>query len=94
MGYRIFYDPTIQWMFFIAVAGVVGLGFYFWQKINLQPWTDEAPEAPSNEPLKESLIEPLTYTLNKPLKEPVKEQHMSISRHSGHDLAAITKGQS
>lgn len=39
MGYRIFYDPTIQWMFFISVAGVLGLAQYFWTKINLQPWT-------------------------------------------------------
>ena len=46
MGYRIFYDPTIQWMFFVAVAGVCGLGYYFWHKINLQPWTDEALDEP------------------------------------------------
>lgn len=38
MGYRIFYDPTIQWMFFVSVAGVLGLGQYFWKKLNLQPW--------------------------------------------------------
>ena len=44
MGYRIFYDPTIQWMFFIAVAGVFGLAVYFWQKLNLQPWTEEAAD--------------------------------------------------
>jgi hypothetical protein len=52
MGYRIFYDPTIQWMFFVAVAGVLGLGQYFWHKMNLQPWTDESEDegatAPSN----------------------------------------------
>ena len=44
MGYRIFYDPTIQWMFFVAVAGVCGLGYYFWHKVNLQPWTEEPAE--------------------------------------------------
>jgi len=42
MGYQLFYDPTIQWMFFVAIAGVCGLGHYFWLKINLQPWTEEA----------------------------------------------------
>lgn len=41
MGYRIFYDPTIHWMFYVSIAGIVGLGFYFWRKINLQPWLEE-----------------------------------------------------
>jgi len=94
MGYRIFYDPTIQWMFFIAIAGVVGLGFYFWQKINLQPWTDEAPEESAKESLTESLIDPVKHTLNNPLNESAKEHHMVIPQHSGHDLAATSKGQS
>jgi cytochrome c biogenesis protein len=42
MGYRVFYDPTIQWLFFVTVAGVLGLAHYFWQKLNLQPWLEEA----------------------------------------------------
>lgn len=41
MGYRVFYDPTIQWMFFISIAGVLGLTHYFWQRLNLQPWLTE-----------------------------------------------------
>lgn len=44
MGYRLFYDPTIQWMFFISIMGVFGLTQYFWKKINLQPWMDEKPD--------------------------------------------------
>jgi len=40
MGYRLFYDPTIQWMFFVSIAGVAGLGYYFWKKINLNPWVE------------------------------------------------------
>lgn len=44
MGYRLFYDPTIQWMFFVSIMGVLGLSHYFWNKINLQPWLDEAVE--------------------------------------------------
>jgi cytochrome c biogenesis protein len=44
MGYRLFYDPTIQWMFFVAIMGVLGLTQYFWKKINLQPWMDEKPD--------------------------------------------------
>lgn len=41
MGYRVFYDPTIQWMFFVAIAGVIGLSHYFWKKLNLAPWMSE-----------------------------------------------------
>lgn len=41
MGYRVFYDPTIQWLFFVAVTGVLGLIHYFWKKLNLSPWMSE-----------------------------------------------------
>jgi len=40
MGYRLFYDPTIQWMFFVSIVGVMGLVQYFWRKLNLQVWSD------------------------------------------------------
>jgi cytochrome c biogenesis protein ResB len=48
MGYRVFYDPTIHWMFFISIAGVLGLAQYFWRKLNLQPWVDENESEPAN----------------------------------------------
>lgn len=41
MGYRVFYDPTIQWLFYVTVAGVFGLTHFFWKKINLVPWMNE-----------------------------------------------------
>ena len=41
MGYRVFYDPTIQWLFFVSVAGVFGLGQFFWKKLSLVAWTDD-----------------------------------------------------
>ena len=44
MGYRVFYDPTIQWLFFVSVAGVLGLSQFFWKRLNLAAWTDEAAE--------------------------------------------------
>lgn len=42
MGYRVFYDPTIQWMFFVSIAGVLGLSHFFWKRLNLVAWTDDA----------------------------------------------------
>lgn len=44
MGYRLFYDPTIQWLFFVSIIGVLGLSQYFWKKVNLLPWTSELPD--------------------------------------------------
>jgi hypothetical protein len=41
MGYRVFYDPTIQWLFFVTVLGVLGLSHYFWVRLNLKTWTGE-----------------------------------------------------
>ena len=41
MGYRVFYDPTIQWLFYVSIAGVLGLSHYFWKKLNLAPWMNE-----------------------------------------------------
>lgn len=31
MGYTIFYDPTLRWLFFISVFGVLGLGWHLWR---------------------------------------------------------------
>jgi len=44
MGYRVFYDPTIQWLFWVTVVGVFGLTHFFWVKLNLVPWMDEGDE--------------------------------------------------
>jgi len=44
MGYRVFYDPTIQWLFWVTVIGVFGLTQFFWVKLNLGPWLDEGDE--------------------------------------------------
>jgi cytochrome c biogenesis protein len=45
MGYRVFYDPTIRWLFFVTVAGVFGLSHFFWTKLNLKPWLEEGEES-------------------------------------------------
>lgn len=37
MGYKIFYDPTLHWMFVASVLSVAGLGWHFWRRFgNLQ----------------------------------------------------------
>ncbi len=32
MGYKIFYEPTIHWLFLVSVIGVIGLAVHFWQR--------------------------------------------------------------
>lgn len=32
MGYKIFYDPTLHWMFAASVLSVAGLGWHFWRR--------------------------------------------------------------
>jgi cytochrome c biogenesis protein len=41
MGYRVFYDPTLQWLFFVSVIGVLGLSHYFWVRLSLKAWAGE-----------------------------------------------------
>ncbi len=36
MGYRVFYDPTIHWLFIASVLGVVGLFIHFWGKLGVR----------------------------------------------------------
>ncbi len=38
MGYKLFYDPTLQWLFIVAVVGVLGLSAHFWNKYATHPW--------------------------------------------------------
>ena len=46
MGYRVFYDPTLHWLFVVAIMGVLGLAHYFWRKMNLQPWESPIEQRP------------------------------------------------
>ncbi len=38
MGYKLYYDPTLQWLFITSMLGVLGLGIHFWKKFANHPW--------------------------------------------------------
>ncbi len=38
MGYKIFYDPTLRWLFISAIVAVFGLAYHYWRKMAQQPW--------------------------------------------------------
>jgi cytochrome c biogenesis protein len=44
IGYKIFYDPTLKWLFIAAILAVAGLARHYWSKFSDQPLaaTDEA----------------------------------------------------
>lgn len=57
MGYRIFYDPTIHWMFWSTFIGVLGLMYYYWAKMNQKSWLVENDDASDSSPGRASLAE-------------------------------------
>jgi len=38
MGYKVFYNPTIKWLFYISLICVFGLSWHFWTKLASKPW--------------------------------------------------------
>jgi len=36
MGYKLFYDPTLHWLFMAAFITIAGLGVHFWRKISTE----------------------------------------------------------
>ncbi len=41
MGYKLYYDPTLQWLFLTAMIGVLGLAIHFWRKFAAYPWPQQ-----------------------------------------------------
>jgi hypothetical protein len=39
MGYSVFYDWTMPWLLAACVLAVAALGWHFWRKFTLRPWT-------------------------------------------------------
>ena len=37
MGYKLFYDPTLHWLFLTAIIGILGLATHFWRKFAALP---------------------------------------------------------
>src|SRR3569623_1251316 len=49
MGYKIFYDPTLQALFIVAMSGVLGMAAHFWQKFGARwPGMATATSAPDS----------------------------------------------
>jgi len=44
MGYKIYYDPTLMWLFIAAVLAVVGLMQHYWSKFASQPMRQSSAE--------------------------------------------------
>lgn len=38
MGYKVYYDPTLRWLFFVSILAVVGLGWHYWRVMGSRLW--------------------------------------------------------
>ncbi len=43
MGYKLFYDPTLHWLFITAIFGIFGLATHFWRKFKALPIRSPKP---------------------------------------------------
>lgn len=58
MGYKVYYDPTLRWLFFVSIMAVFGMAWHYWQVMGARlipveaqhPRTHEKPPA-SGKPL-------------------------------------------
>lgn len=48
MGYKLFYDPTLHWMFAAAMLSVAGMGWHFWTRFGRLDTRATAPVLPAN----------------------------------------------
>lgn len=38
MGYKVYYDPTLRWLFFVSIVAVVGLAMHYWRVMGSRLW--------------------------------------------------------
>ena len=41
MGYTVFYDWTLPWLFAAGLIAVLSLGWHYWRKFATRPWLEE-----------------------------------------------------
>ena len=45
MGYKVYYDPTLRWLFFVAILAVVGLAMHYWRVMGSRLWPSVLQES-------------------------------------------------
>jgi hypothetical protein len=46
MGYKVFYDPTLKWLFFLSVIAVCGLAWHYWRVMGSRVWPVALQQTP------------------------------------------------
>ena len=49
MGYKVYYDPTLRWLFFVSIIAVMGMGWHYWQVMGSRLFPAEAQHRPAAE---------------------------------------------
>ena len=42
MGYKVYYDPTLRWLFFVAIIAVIGMAWHYWTVMGSRLFPAEA----------------------------------------------------
>jgi len=48
MGYKVYYDPTLRWLFFVSIIAVIGMGWHYWQVMGARLFPAEAQRQTSD----------------------------------------------
>ena len=58
MGYKVYYDPTLRWLFFVSIIAVIGMGWHYWQVMGSRLFPVEAQRQPTDDNTQEKVFEP------------------------------------
>ena len=61
MGYKVYYDPTLRWLFFVSIIAVFGMAWHYWQVMGARLIPAEAQHPRIHEKLPAS-SQPLPIT--------------------------------
>ena len=57
MGYKVYYDPTLRWLFFVAIFAVIGMAWHYWQVMGSRLFPAEAQHSPLVDKTQEKIVE-------------------------------------
>lgn len=57
MGYKVYYDPTLRWLFFVSILAVLGMAWHYWQVMGSRLFPAEAQLQSTEDKLQEKRFE-------------------------------------
>ncbi len=57
MGYKVYYDPTLRWLFFVSIIAVFGMAWHYWQVMGARLFPAEAQHPAPGNKTQEKMVE-------------------------------------